>query len=268
MKSWELFKEENEEIRERYDLSMERIRLMEKEETTAEPYRTYFRAMAEFVGMIGELTEEAASGRLERETWEELAAWNQRLYADVAGPAYKKSYANPDVAARKLGEAYGSILSYLYTELRGHIIYAFEQRLTDITVGNELLIELYNAFEEGEPDPEELRRMIYWWNSDYTHVFLTYRVREQLDPSLSFARDIICREDLADPRYLYLFGEYITDSELRTSAYLASLPQEQIDSMASTFTEGYRMGFAVAGGPPEEKKTTNLLPREGLFWVV
>ena len=40
MKSWELFKEENEEIRERYDLSMERIRLMEKEETTAEPYRT------------------------------------------------------------------------------------------------------------------------------------------------------------------------------------------------------------------------------------
>ena len=79
MKSWELFKEENEEIRERYDLSMERIRLMEKEETTAEPYRTYFRAMAEFVGMIGELTEEAASGRLERETWEELAAWNQRL---------------------------------------------------------------------------------------------------------------------------------------------------------------------------------------------
>ncbi len=268
MKSWELFKEENEEIRERYDLSMERIRLMEKEETTAEPYRTYFRAMAEFVGMIGELTEEAASGRLERETREELAAWNQRLYADVAGPAYKKSYANPDVAARKLGEAYGSILSYLYTELRGHIIYAFEQRLTDITVGNELLIELYNAFEEGEPDPEELRRMIYWWNSDYTHVFLTYRVREQLDPSLSFARDIICREDLADPRYLYLFGEYITDSELRTSAYLASLPQEQIDSMASTFTEGYRMGFAVAGKPLEKKKTVNIRWRLGFERLV
>lgn len=268
MKAWELFREENEEIRERYELSMERIRLMREEKTTSEPYRRYFHAMAEFVGMIEELAEEAASGRLEQRTREELKAWNRRLYKDVAGEAYRQSYANPDVAARELGEAYGPMLSYLYTELRGDIVYAFEQRLVDITVGNELLIEIYNAFEEGEPKPEELRRIIYWWNSDYSDVFLTYRVREQLDPSLSFAADLICGEDLADPRYLYLFGEYITDSELRTSAFLASLPQEQIDAMASTFTEGYRTGFAVAGKPLEKKKTVNIRWRLGFERLV
>ena len=103
MKAWELFREENEEIRERYELSMERIRLMREEKTTSEPYRRYFHAMAEFVGMIEELAKEAASGRLEQRTREELKAWNRRLYKDVAGEAYRQSYANPDVAARELG---------------------------------------------------------------------------------------------------------------------------------------------------------------------
>ncbi|MFR5732909.1 MAG: hypothetical protein ACLUD2_14120 [Clostridium sp.] len=36
-----------------------------------------------------------------------------------------------------------------------------------------------------------VRDVLYWFFSDYTDVTLTYRIREQLDPGLSFAKDII-----------------------------------------------------------------------------
>ena len=268
MKAWELFEEENEAIRERYELSMERIAEILQEHTVAEPYRQYFRYVAGFVGMIGELLEELQRGRLEQASLEKLKEWNQKLYGDVAGAAYETSYANPAVAAEHLGEEYGPYLSHLYVELRGHIVYAFEQRLTDITVGNELFIEVYNAFEEGVPKASSLQQILYWWNSDYSDVFLAHRLREQLDPALSFARDIICGADLTDPRYLYLFGEYITESEIRTSKFLASLPQEQIEAMALTFTEGYRIGFVNAGKPLDKKKTVNIRYRLGFERLV
>ena len=151
MKVWKLFEEENRAIGERYELSVERIGAMGQEETTKEPYRSYFRSMAAFVGMIEELVREIQNGVLENGDLKKLAQWNRRLYEDVAGDAYENSYANPAVAAERLGETFGPMLSYLYTELRGAIVYAFEQRLTDITIGNELLIQIYNLFEEGEP---------------------------------------------------------------------------------------------------------------------
>lgn len=52
MKYRELFQEENEAVRERYELAVERIELMEQENSVREPLRNYFQKMAAFVVMI------------------------------------------------------------------------------------------------------------------------------------------------------------------------------------------------------------------------
>ena len=64
--------------------------------------------------------------------------------------------------------------------------------------------------------------------------------------------------DLEDLRYLYQFGEYITDTEIQTSQYLNTLPLEEIEKIASVFTEGYRIGFLVNQKPLYKKKTVNI----------
>ena len=51
--------------------------------------------------------------------------------------------------------------------------------------------------------------------SDYVDLHLPWRIREGLDPALSFAADIIMDSDLTDLRYLYQYGEYVSDSERR-----------------------------------------------------
>ena len=247
-----------EEIRERYELAMERIRAMKQEKTVSAPFYAYFQKMADFISEMDAYRASVENGEPERMSLAELQEQNRRLYGDVAGGAYRESYANPTGAVEKLGEGYGQLLSFVYTELRGMIIWAVEGRLTDMTVTAELFIELYNAFEEDTPSVEKLKEILYWHMSDYCDVFIPDRIREQLDPSLDFAAKLIRGADLSDPRYLYCFGEYITENELGVSRFLAGLSQSEIDAMASTFTEGYRMGFVAAGIDLSKKKTVNI----------
>lgn len=257
-----------EEIRERYELAMERIRAMKQEKTVSAPFYAYFQKMADFILEMDAYRASVEKGEPERLSLAELQEQNRRLYGDVAGGSYRESYANPTGAVEKLGEGYGQLLSFVYTELRGMIIWAVEGRLTDMTVTAELFIELYNAFEEDTPSVENLKEILYWHMSDYCDVFIPDRIREQLDPSLDFAAKLIRGADLSDPRYLYRFGEYITENELGVSRFLAGLSQSEIDAMASTFTEGYRMGFVAAGIDLSKKKTVNIRYALGFERVV
>lgn len=255
----ELFKEENESIIERYDLSMERIEEIVKEEVVIQPYHDFFQKTANFIVMIEQLVRNIQRDELEDKSIEELQAFNRSLYEDILPENYETSYANPAYAVKTLGEEYGKYLSFLYTEIRGMIVYAYENRLTDITICNELFIEIYNVFEDMEElTPEKVRVILYWYVSDYSDMTLEYRIREQLDTNLSFAADIINNEDLSDLRYLYKFGEYITENELKTAKHLNSMSEEQIDSMARTYTEGYRMGFVLGNKDLSKKEIVNI----------
>lgn len=261
----ELWNEENTQIMERYDLAMERIAGMVEElapgvdkAAVKEPYRGYFLQMARFVGQIEELARLQMRDELEVLSLTELQKRNHDLYEDILPEQYENSYANPAWAVSQLGEEFGALLSAFYAQLREAIIFAYECRLTDITILCETLISIYCAFEDGMPSKKSIQDILYWFHSDYTDVTLTYRIREQLDPELSFAKDIILESDLSDLRYLYRFGEYISDSELQIAGFLNTLPQETIEKMASTYTEGYRKGFEVMGRDLAKKKTVGI----------
>ena len=135
-------------IEERYELALDRIRLMQTEDTVKEPYRDYFKKMAEFVLMLDELRDELLDGRYQKLTLEELRTWNRRLYQDVLPEQYEESYANPDYACKMFGKESGQILGMLYAELRGAVVYVFEGKTEYLAILYELLIEIYNQFED------------------------------------------------------------------------------------------------------------------------
>ena len=254
----EKFREENEAVRERHELAAARIREIPMEHTTGERFGRYFKKTAEFILLCEEVFERQASGELLKAELSELRSLNRRLYEDILLENYKESFANPAYACQELTEEYGTYLSFLYTEIRGMIVYAYESRLTDMTILEEVFIEVYNLFEGEEPEEKELKSVLYWFVSDYCDVTLSYRIRESLDPSLDFARSIIKNSDLGDERYLYQFGEYISDTERSISAFLNQLPEATVRKMADTFTEGYKKGFEVMGRDLSKKQTVQL----------
>lgn len=259
MNYYKLLEQENSEVEERLLLYRQRIRNIRTEENTAEPFRQYFVKTAGFIEKMYELSELIKSGKDKSYSLEQLKQLNASLYEDIAGEAYEQSYANPSYAAEKLGEEYGAVLSFLYTEIRGMIVYAYEGRMVEFSIMAELFIEIYNLFEQEESlSIKEVKSAIYWFVSDYSDVTVTYRIREQLDPMLSFATDIITKSDLTDLRYLYYYGEYITDTELETAGFLNSLDEDTIEKIAFAYTEGYRIGFINGNKDISKKKVVNI----------
>ena len=254
---------------ERYNLALERIRQISMDRSVPVSYQEFFEREAAFIVRMNELREKLENGEYDAASAEELKIINYSLYEELLPEHYGVCYGNPAYAVSMFGDEYGQIISFLYAELRGLIVYVYEGRLWDMLTVMELFLECYRMYEDEElPKVQELKTVIYWYISDYSQEMMEYRVRELLDPELSFALDIIMKADLEDLRYLYLFGEYITENERRTAAFLNTLPQTEIEKMASAFTEGYRLGFQNTGKDLSKKKTVNIRYRLGFERIV
>lgn len=253
-----LFEEENESVQERFSLACERIRAFLADSKIKPPYLDYFKRMAEFVELLSDWKHQVDTEDIWKQDMQSIQAYNHLLYEDILPESYATSYANPAYAVQQLGEDYGQLLSFVYTELRGGIVYVVENRLFDLTIHVELLVEILCLFEEGVPEAKEIREIIYYFVSDYADRTVDYRTREILDPELSFATDIIMKSDPDDLRYLFRYGEYITENEIKLAHFLNSMPQEEIDAMAYTYTHGYEEGFRIAGIDLTKKKTVNI----------
>ena len=255
---------ETEVYRERYGLAIDRIREIAGEHFGVPSMEAYFSAVAEFVLLIDENRAFLEAGGFHEASMEQLKARNRALYEDILPENYASSYGNPVYAVSRLGEELGAELSFLYTELRSMIGFCYEGKLEELVIRMELFSEVYAAvayeWEESQklPSGEDIRQILYWFVSDYADVAAERRIREQVCPEDCFVADIVCGSDLSDLRYLYAYGEYVSDSVLEMAEFLNSLPQETIASMADTYTEGYRIGFEVTNKDLSKKKTVAL----------
>lgn len=250
----ELWKEDNAAIRERYELALERIKMIREEHTVSAELQDYFIQAANVV--------EAATEYLDFDyrqySMEELEAGNQRLYGELQAEAYEKSYANPQYAEKQLGNN-GKVLSFLYTELLSLHRYARESRCSELTIHMELLIEIYNLYEDQDAfDIREVQKAIYYFYYDYCDVLVPDRTQEMYDARLDRYVQLVEQADLSDLRYLYGYGEAISTNEIRTAQYMNQLSQEEIDRLAFVYTDGYREGFEIAGIDLSKKKYVNL----------
>ncbi len=255
--------EDNSEYGERYGLAYGRIKLINSETAGSgsplpKELSAYFYKTSAFIMETCEAYNLANSGMLDKMDITGLKKLNQSLYEDINGSSYIHSYAEPDFAAGELGKDIGTLLCVLYTEMRTGIVYAFENRLSFLVPLLELYIQVYNILEDNPSADTEIHDAIYYYFFDYADIMAAARIRSLLDPGMSFATDIIMQKNLSEPSYLYLFGEYISKNELKTSEYLSTLPESSIKDMASTFTEGYRKGFEAYNIDLSKKGTVNI----------
>lgn len=251
-------------LQERYGLVSERLGKIAAESLEHPALDEYFRRTADFLQKVSGYYDFVAEGQMEQADMAQLQEWNRCLYEDILPGHYEESWGNPAYATQKAGEQWGQLLSAVYGELRGGIIAAAEQDLEDLLIRMELFVEIYSAFanqrqEDGQlPAYETICRIIYWYCSDYSDIQAEKSVRYMVCPEGNRSAEIIRSADLTDVRYLYRYGEYVTENELETARFLSGLPQETIDTMADTYTEGYRIGFEVTGKDLSKKKTVEL----------
>ena len=254
----EIYDDKSELVMERYELIVERVREIPQEHTVPEKMQDYFSKMASFILMTDQVLKMEEAGELEHRDLEECRKLNHQLYEDILPEHYEQSYGNPKYAVEQLGEEFGQVLSFLYAELRALIPYAFEGRRYEFTILCELFVEIYNSFENPSVELKEVEESIKSFYHDYSEIFAEDAVRATVDPSLNFFTKIIMESDFSDLTYLYRFGEYISENEEQIAAFLNEMPKDQVKAMADTYTEGYRIGFAVTGKDLSKKETVNV----------
>ena len=248
---------------ERYELAVGRVREILQEQTVPADFVSYFHSVARFILLCDGVKNRLETGAYDADP-SQMKADNLALYEDILPAHYTESFASPAYACSRLGVSMGKLLCFLYAQERGLIAYVFEGKLEEAAAHVELFVQVYgiiSSMRENPDDPKTasaVRDALYWFESDYTDVIAAHRIREGIDPDCDFFTDILMNADLSNTDYLYRYGEYITENEIRLAQFLNSLPQKEIDRMADTWSEGYRMGFVLARKPLEKKRTVNL----------
>lgn len=250
-------------MEERFELAAERVKQVSREHETAEPFRSFFAETADYVAVMIEEYRWIAGGGLQRADLQELERHNEICHIDLLGRNYETSWANPAWAVKQLGEKFGQLLCAVSAELHSLTAFVYEQDLEALTIRIELFLEIYCAFvdaaqEKAEPDYEQIREIFYWFASDYAELTAEHAVAGSVDWEKDFAKKIVMESDISNIRYLFYYGEYIADDQWKLAEYLNGLPEEKIQKIADTYTEGYKKGFELAKKNIKCKKSVNI----------
>ncbi len=241
------WKESTQEVAERNELVVGRIRQINEDALVPEQYQDFFVQAAQRIERVEEIFILWESEKLRELSLKELQELNQKMYSELYVENYETSYANPTYAVGKFGQEIGQTLCLLYSKIVEITPYAYEGKKEFITIAEELFMQIYNSFMEEELDILELKRIMYSAEYDYSQEYSYANLLEMLNPEYDFAKEIIMNSDLNDLRYLYWFGKHVSENELKTAEFINKLPKEEVQAMADTFTEGYRIGFKTTG---------------------
>ena len=267
--------EEREELWERFQLSRDRIREIKNEDALTSaipaeirgPLRDYVNETADYLDFcffvmeklgdstfLNEKTCIADWSAISLQEWKEI---NDGLYRPLTGESYEKSFLDPD-KAQELG-TYGPVLSFIYAEIMSMPGYIFDGKLFQIVTLLELYLEIYGSFcMDAAPLIGEIESMVKYYVRDYADIFVGEYIEESFVPTDNTALQILENEDYQNEEYLYKYGEFISETELKLSGFMKGLSADELSSMAAIFTKGFRRGFETMRVPFEGKNAVEI----------
>lgn len=272
-------------MKERWDLCIERIGEIKTETSLQTKWGSYFREVASFVLKVVELCdinendfETEPESRAKKPLFSDGSKkiWNKstidELFSGLRENNYVNSFSNPDIAVKEFGKKSGQLLSFLYAEMYSLISYAAENDLHEILIRMEWFVEMYCIYASEDSSDTEKEQAAwesgYYFISDYFDVESEKRVGEKVEPTYDFAYRLIMEADLSNPDYLYRYGEYISDNEIETVKLLNEMSEADLQKMADTYTEGYRIGFVKGNKDLSKKQVVNIVYPLGFEKVV
>lgn len=174
-------------------------------------------------------------------SFEELLKENHEIYEELIGDNYKKSYGNPDYAVAELGEELGRIATYLYGRLNQIINLVFAHKTEYIEVLLELFIQCYDYVGVNGDNGEGLLKVIAEFEAKVMEFECEEKVKNLAVYTENNYKTIVEEADSRDLRYLFKYGKYITENEIKTAKFLSTY--DGVEKIAYTMVKGYMDSF-------------------------
>ncbi|MBN1467234.1 MAG: aminopeptidase [Fusobacteriaceae bacterium] len=198
-------------------------------------FNTYLKEIENFIEKIEVFQEKLSENYFEGKKIQELKEDNLSLFKDVI--EYNESYCNLTFAVKIFEKELGQLLSAIYSDFRSLIKAVFSKndstilkykefykKLSDTSNYDEIL-SLYKNFKK-----ENLKSDLENFYSDNFTPF-------------SKNHEIFKNINLEDDRYLFKYGKYISDNEIKLMNFMRKYPKDKLQNLAKIIVEGYIRGF-------------------------
>ncbi|MCL2065002.1 MAG: aminopeptidase [Candidatus Cloacimonetes bacterium] len=201
---------------------------------------------------------------LQERSFEYLKDENKELHIEKLPENYKTSFANPEYSVKIFGKKFGQLNSLFYTYLLSLTGNCHQHYKTQMTKFLGLYCEYFMVWFQEGANYEKLYETIKSYNFKYLREGLDRDFRKRFSPDYDFYVKWVKNADLTDLRYLFYYGNYVSDNEIMTAEFLNTLPQEKIDKVMHQTAKAYIMGFAEGNKDYTKKKTAILYFRLGM----
>ena len=240
----------------------------DKERLLADFFAQFYANRARYLLFVKEVCNSLDNG-FDNISRDNLRVLNERAFDECSVANYDNSFANPEYIYNRLitfldektSNKITGIMSFLYAEIQALYTKAFTGEEFIISVVSQLFLECFGiAFEDEEIESKIkfLKEAIYYYISDYADEWAQIKVKQSLDTKEDYFTRIVMESDLSNERYLYKYGEYISEQEIAISKYLYGLDDETLELMADNFVNAYINGFKNNNLDLSEKETVNL----------
>ncbi|MEG1255482.1 aminopeptidase [Clostridium sp.] len=174
-------------------------------------------------------------------SFEELLEENHKIYSDIIGENYRTSYGNPDYAVGELGKEFGQVATYLYNRLNEVIALVYEHKTKKIDKLIELLVGVYVHVVKNYKDKAGIINIIRNFEVSMIDVEGEDKIKGWSVNTESLYKSIVEEASVEDLRYLFKYGKYITDNEIKTAKFLSTY--NEVNKIAYTMVKGYMDSF-------------------------
>ncbi|NLI99366.1 aminopeptidase [bacterium] len=265
----EYFRNENDAAMKSYEKSLvdigkvlEKIKSRRKKDSKDKYYRLLAKIARIIIG-YAKFEKKAGESYFAGTKPDMLAKTSRKNYEELLPENYSRSYANPQYAVKVFGDGLGQLLSYFYIRYRQYITYSAQHKIFEMERYNRVFLEVYAYIAKNKPDYETLRRMITAPAREETVEDMARELKEQMGKRFRFYADIVECANLDDPCYLYRYGSYISDEDVRISRFFSSYPEEKIMTLSRLMVQAYLDGFKLAGKDVSKKRTVKIVFNAG-----
>ncbi len=230
-----------------------------KEKGFREKVFWFLKAQGEFLQRLCLLEEKFGEEYYKSASLQEMKKDQQWLYGDILPGAYKKCYANPLYCVSVFGKELGPVLAAVAAYFRQGIADAYTHRRFMLGARVKLYFALSAAMTRGQVRAEGISNLLA----------KQYKENVAWDTGLWFHRnygiaedallEVIETQDLNQVYYLYSLGRYVAEEDIRLQKFMATLPEEKIETMARSYVNGFRDGFARDNKDIRKKSTVAIV---------
>jgi aminopeptidase len=240
------FSKENRKVKKKYLESIEKIEKIFSETKNyknggrkAEFYQ-FFHSVSSFILKCAEREKRLNRRFFSQNSFDTLYKLNNDLFTDIVPKNYKKSsFANPSYTVQIFGEKFGKLLAFYYTKLRTFIQFAHYHKIYKMYEYNKSFIKAFEHIQKGKPSYTTLKKIITEPERKISTHDIAIQIKQQFSPKFRFFVDIIEEINLKDPRYLFRYGKFISQHEIRTTRFLLKYPLRKIKKLSHQIADAY-----------------------------